>query len=298
MKTQRIAPDVACLPIAFVNAYFVGTRDRWVLIDCGLPHTFSLLQGAATELFGDAPPSAILLTHGHFDHSGAALQAAEYWNAPIYAHPMEVPYLAARSPYPPPDPTVGGAIAFLSRAMPARATDLRPHLQLLPDDGSVPFLENWRWIFTPGHAPGHVSFFRETDRTLIAGDALATADMDRWSGALFKKPQQIARAGTPFICDWQKTRSSAQLLATLAPRVLACGHGVPMSGEGVAPQLKEFAANFPMPPHGRYAKEAARTDENGIVSLPPAPPDPLPKIAAGIGAAAFAATLLARRNSD
>ena len=53
-----------------------------------------------------------------------------------------------------------------------------------------------------------------------------------------------------------------------------------------------------MPSHGRYAEEPAITDENGIVSLPPAPPDPLPKIAVGMGAAAIAATLLARRRSD
>ncbi len=298
MKTQKIAPNVACLPIAFVNAYFVGTRDNWVLIDCGLPHTFDRIRAAATELFGDAPPSAILLTHGHFDHSGAALQAIEYWKVPIYAHPLEMPYLTARSSYPPPDPTVGGALGFMSRFMPARATDLSPHLQPLPEDGSVPFLNDWRWIFTPGHAPGHVSFFRESDKTLIAGDALATADMDKWGAAMFKRPQKIARSGTPFICDWDKTRASAQALAPLQPRVVACGHGIPMSGEDVASQLDNFAANFPIPLHGRYVEEAAQTDANGIVSLPPAPPDVLPKVAIGIGAILLAAQLMKRRRSD
>lgn len=294
MKTQEIAPYVACLPVAFVNVYFVGTRDNWVLIDSGLPHTFKMIQGAANELFGDAPPSALLLTHGHFDHSGAAQQVVEHWDVPIYAQPLEMPYLSARSSYPPPDPTVGGAIAFMSRFMPASADDLSGHLQPLPEDGSVPFLDDWRWIFTPGHAPGHVSFFRESDRTLIAGDALATEDMDKWGGALFKRPQKIARSGTPFVCDWGKTRQSAQELAPLQPRVLACGHGIPMSGENVAPQLEHFAANFPIPAHGRYVQEAAQTDENGIVSLPPPAPDPLPKIAAGIGATMLAATLLKR----
>ena len=298
MKTQEIAPAVACLPIAFVNAYFVGTRDNWVLIDCGLPHTFNRIRAAAEELFGDAPPVAILLTHGHFDHSGAALQAAECWDVAIYAHPLEMPYLTGRSSYPPPDPTVGGALGFMSRFMPARATDLSPRLQVLPDDNSVPFLDDWRWIFTPGHAPGHVAFFRESDKTLIAGDALATADMDKWGGAMFKRPQQIARSGTPFVCDWDKTRQSAQELAPLQPRTLACGHGIPMNGENVAPELDDFAANFPIPSHGRYVEEAAQTDENGIVSLPPAPRDWLPPIALGVAATLLVANWKKRKKEN
>ena len=298
MKTQEIAPAVACLPIAFVNVYFVGTRDNWVLIDSGLPHTFNRIRAAAEELFGDLPPSAILLTHGHFDHSGAAQQAAQHWKVPIYAHPLERPYLSGLSSYPPPDPTTGGAIAFMSRLMPARANDLSQYLQPLPDDGSVPFLDDWRWIFTPGHSPGHVSFFRDSDKTLIAGDALATADMDKWGGAMLKRPQQIARSGTPFVCDWDKTRQSAQALAPLKPRVLACGHGIPMNGEDVAPQLKNFAANFPIPSHGRYVETAAQTDESGVVSLPPPAPDPFPKIALGVGATLLAATLLKRRRGN
>ena len=53
-------------------------------------------------------PAAVLLTHGHFDHVGALKELADQWDAPIYAHGLEHPYLDGRSSYPPPDPTVGG----------------------------------------------------------------------------------------------------------------------------------------------------------------------------------------------
>ncbi|RYE43220.1 MAG: MBL fold metallo-hydrolase, partial [Hyphomicrobiales bacterium] len=38
----------------------------------------------------------------------------------------------------------------------------------------MPGLPEWRWIATPGHSPGHVSFYRDRDGTLIAGDAFVT----------------------------------------------------------------------------------------------------------------------------
>jgi len=44
------------------------------------------------------------------------------------------------------------------------------HLHELPRDGSVSGMPGWRWIATPGH----VSLFRESDRTLVAGDAVTT----------------------------------------------------------------------------------------------------------------------------
>ena len=45
------------------------------------------------------------------------------------------------------------------------------HVQALPEDGSVPFLDEWMWIATPGHTPGHISLFRDDGRVLVAGDA-------------------------------------------------------------------------------------------------------------------------------
>jgi glyoxylase-like metal-dependent hydrolase (beta-lactamase superfamily II) len=62
----------------------------------------------------------------------------------------------------------------MARLFPHSGYDFGDRLWTLPADGTVPGLENWRWL----HTHGHVSLFRETDGTLLAGDALTTMDMD------------------------------------------------------------------------------------------------------------------------
>ncbi|MGI8965708.1 MAG: MBL fold metallo-hydrolase [Limisphaerales bacterium] len=272
----RIAPEVGWLPVSFVNVYFIGRPGgAWALVDTGLPGRADFVMEAAEARFGaGAKPEAIILTHGHFDHAGSALKIAERWDVPIYAHPLELPYLNGRSDYPPPDPTVGGAIAFLSRFMPARARVFGDRLRELRP-GEVPGAAGWEWLATPGHSPGHVSLFRASDRVLLAGDAFATMNMDSWSGLITAK-RTLAPAGTPFNTDWDATRSSVKQLAKLRPNIVGCGHGVPRCEADLPTRLARFSERFRAPVTGRYVRQPARTDENGIVSLPPAPFDPVP----------------------
>ncbi len=278
---MRIAPDVGWLPTSFVNVYFVGRPGgTWALVDTGLPGRANQIAEAAEARFGaGARPEAIFLTHGHFDHAGSALALAERWDVPIYAHPLEFPYLTGRSAYPPPDPTIGGAIAFLSRFVPSSPRHLNGRLRELPPH-DLPGMSGWEWRATPGHSPGHVSFFRTSDRVLLAGDAFATMEMDSWSG-LLSGQQHLARAGAPFNCDWEATRESVQALARLRPNVAGCGHGLPMRESDLAARLQDFADQFQAPRRGRYVRQPAITDREGIVSLPPAPFDPVPFATAG-----------------
>lgn len=278
---ERIAPDVGWQPISFVNAYFVGhSGGPWVLIDTGLPGREEQIFQAAEARFGAGTrPGAIYLTHGHFDHAGSALKLAERWDVTIYAHRLELPYLTGRSDYPPPDPTIHGAMAFLSRFMPFRTRDLGERVRELPA-GELQGLPDWEWIATPGHSPGHVSFYRSSDRVLLAGDAFATMNMDSWPG-LVSGRQALARAGAPFNMDWDATRHSLQKLADLRPNVAGCGHGIPMRCADLPERLERFAKRLRRPSRGRYVNVPAKTNDSGVVSLPPAPFDPVPLATAG-----------------
>ncbi len=281
------------MPITIANAYFVGEPgSEWFLVDCGTPGKSKALQEEAEKRYGKtSKPSFILLTHGHFDHAGNAKELAEKWGVPIYVHHLETPYLTGRSAYPPKDPTVGGAMAFLSRFFPTHSINLEPHLRELPDNGEVPGHPEWRWMFTPGHAPGHICLYNEANRILLAGDAFTTVDVDSLV-ALVLQTKQLSRPPAPFTFDWKAAHKSVRELAELKPSVIGCGHGNPMAGPQVAGQLSDFAANFPIPDHGRYIPEPAQTGEGGVRYVPPAPPDPLPNIAAAVGITLVLAAVL------
>ncbi|CAN5665685.1 MBL fold metallo-hydrolase [soil metagenome] len=294
-SSEPVAPGVEYLTTVFVNLYMVGAPDGpWILLDTGLPKTDALTLRVVEKRYGTgARPEAIILTHGHFDHAGSAGALADQWNVPIYAHPLELPYLTGRSDYPPQDPTMGGAIAFLSRFFPHTGYDFGTRVRPLPEDGSVPGMPDWRWIHTPGHTPGHVSLFREADRTLLAGDAFTTMDLDSWLANVTEE-REIHQPPAPLTTDWDVARRSVERLADLEPATVAAGHGIPMAGPRGAARLRRFAEHFNPPQRGRYVGQPARADEGGVTYLPPPVPDPLPRRAAVAATAAAAAIIFLR----
>ena len=93
---EAIAPGLQGLKIAFVNVFGVTHADgSWTLIDAAIPFSASRIKSWAETKFGRAP-NAIVLTHGHFDHVSAAKELAEAWDVPVYAHPLEFPYLTGQ----------------------------------------------------------------------------------------------------------------------------------------------------------------------------------------------------------
>jgi glyoxylase-like metal-dependent hydrolase (beta-lactamase superfamily II) len=294
-NSREVADGVLFLRTMIANAFIIRSGESWVLVDCGLRGYEQTIRRAAESYVGHSrPPEAIVLTHGHFDHVGSLQALLASWDVFVYAHILEIPYLTGASSYPPADPLVGrGAMALLSRLYPRGPIDVSDRLGLLQEGGSVPSLPEWRWIHTPGHTAGHVSLFRERDRTLISGDAVVTTKQE---SALAVAMQRRELHGPPayFTQDWHAAAESVGRLAALEPDMLLAGHGEPWGGAGMRAQLRELAANFDrreVPMFGRYAERPAVTDEYGIVSLPP---DPLPKVIAGAVIAAGAALALAR----
>jgi len=280
------------------NLYMVSNPDdSWVLIDAGMPLTGNrILRWIERHKGASAKPHCILLTHGHFDHVGAVRKLAQRWNVPVYAHRTEKPYLNGSAKYPPCDPTVGkGAFSLLAPLYPRGPINISEHLRELPENGSVPGLPDWQWVPTPGHSPGHVSFFRPSDRVLIAGDAFATTKQESVSAVM---RQKVELHGPPayFTIDWDAARESVARLAALRPRVVACGHGTPLAGPQTAAALEELAAHFDQverPAQGRYVRQPAIINDSGVVSVPPPVIKPVVKVAVGIAITAGIISALA-----
>ncbi len=287
-----VLDELAYLRTSIVNVYFYGepgAGDRgWVLIDAGMyGSTLSIVDAAARRYGPGARPSAIILTHGHFDHVGALPDLAEEWDVPVYVHELELPYVTGRSPYPPPDPTVGGgAMAALSFLYPRGPIDLGDRVRTLPGDGTVPEMRGWRWIHTPGHTAGHVSLFRDSDRTLIAGDAFVTTKQESLLAVLAQRPE-IHGPPAYFTTDWDAARDTVERLAALEPRLVATGHGKPLFGLAMLAGLRNLARDFDhlaVPDYGRYVHHPAVTDARGVVSVPPAVPLPTSTLLLSLGA--------------
>lgn len=273
---HAVTADLAYLRLVLVNVLFYGAPDAgdrgWVLIDAGITATKGRIKKTAEARFGvGARPAAIVLTHGHFDHVGVLEDLAEEWDTPVYAHGLEKPYLDGTAAYPAPDPSVGGGLmALISPLFPTKPVDVSARLRLLPDDGSVPPMEGWRWIHTPGHSPGHVSLWRETDQTLIVGDAFVTTAQESVY-AVVTQASEIHGPPMYLTIDWPAARASVQALAKLEPERVITGHGRPLQGPAMRRALDALVRDFDIvavPKAGRYVEQPAQPNDGSAYREP------------------------------
>lgn len=220
---RELADGVFHLPLmprAGVNAYLVGD----VLVDAG----FSWQAGRVlAEVRGRIVRSHVL-THAHVDHAGGTRKVVDALGVPVLAGERDLP--AAHSGRP--EMGFRGVLekpgnAYGSFPAVPQATGLR--------EGDT--VADFTVLDTPGHSPGHVSFWRERDGVLICGDVINNMH-------LLTTVPGVRQPPTAFTPDPVENRRSIRRLAELEPRLVLVGHGPPLKKDAAA-TLARFAAALP-----------------------------------------------------
>jgi hydroxyacylglutathione hydrolase len=228
---RQIALEVIHIPVLprdGVNTYVVGD----VLVDTGYP----ISAGAIKKGLGGRKLEAIALTHAHPDHQGSARKLADELGLPVWVGARDRE--AAESGRIVVNPALQkpglslltGALARMPRVPIARELN----------EGDA-LAAGFVVLDTPGHSPGHVSFWRESDRTLLCGDVFFNLKPVTLAAGLRQPPAVLTT-------DPALNRSSERRLAQLEAAVAGCGHGPVLEGDAAARMASAVAALPDDPP--------------------------------------------------
>jgi glyoxylase-like metal-dependent hydrolase (beta-lactamase superfamily II) len=193
---HRIVVPLPESPLKEVNSYVLTSRERNVVIDTGLnrPECREALLGGLDEIGVDLERTDFVATHFHADHHAlipelirpgrqAAMGAvdADLMRVGFHSEAGGMSDYLIRSGFPRPDleASLREHPAFRYRS--ERQVEFRPLRQ-----GDVIEVGDYRFetIDTPGHSPGHVSFYERTKRIFLAGDHVLgdiTPNIQAWS---------------------------------------------------------------------------------------------------------------------
>jgi hydroxyacylglutathione hydrolase len=218
-----------------MNIYFLEDEDGVVQFDAGTKSMRGKARAAAEQLGG---VKQVVLGHAHADHRGTA----GAMGAPVLCHPDEVADAesdAAIAPY-----------MELSELPVAWVRRIYPFLLRRWDGGAVKIdgtvaegdrVAGFEVLHFPGHAPGLIGLWRESDRVAIVSDVVYLVDSARL------KPLPKGEASVPhpaWAWDHAKSKESLRRLAALEPRIVCAGHERPLRGENLRATLETAAEKY------------------------------------------------------
>jgi glyoxylase-like metal-dependent hydrolase (beta-lactamase superfamily II) len=181
----------------------VETPRGLLLLDVGMPGGVEeLAEALDDEGLALEATWAVVVTHQDLDHAGCLATVVERTGAAAFAHEADAPYLEGRRE--------------LVKSTEDRPMELDPttvDVRLVGDETFATGAGPMRAVHTPGHAPGHTSYYFPDAELLVAADALNVVD-----GALVG-PRADA---TP---DLETAWESVETLAALDVAHTHCFHG-------------------------------------------------------------------------
>lgn len=227
---KRIADGVWLVRGGFprlINVYLVADGNGVLLFDAGIrPMARNLMRGA--QALGGV--TRILLSHAHPDHRGAARE----FGLPVWSH------VAERADV---EGTAGLRYLDLSQLNPL-ARRVLPRLWRRWDAGPVSVtgtteegdkVAGFEVVHLPGHAPGMVALWRQSDRLVLSSDCFFTINIQSGRKGRTRVPPAVMTE------DPDLARESMRKLAALEPLGAWPAHGDPLLGD-VRPRIEHAAA--------------------------------------------------------
>jgi glyoxylase-like metal-dependent hydrolase (beta-lactamase superfamily II) len=219
---RELAPDLFQLrgfPPHAINVYLMGD----VLVDAA---TRRAGRRILRQLRG-RDVRAHALTHAHPDHQGASREVCRqlgilFWVGEVDAAAAEDPSLISE----------GQADVLPNRLIGRFWTGPGHPVDRRLNEGDE--VAGFTVLDVPGHSPGHVAYWRESDRVLVAGDVLNSMNVLTGKRGLYEPKPYFTR-------DPARNRESIRKIAALEPELACFGHGPPWRDPGA---LREFAAGL------------------------------------------------------
>ncbi|HEY9089535.1 MAG TPA: MBL fold metallo-hydrolase [Anaerolineaceae bacterium] len=218
-RFTKITQGVYMLSNAVVNQYLVEGEDGLTLIDTGLLGNFWAVDAALARM-GRVPSELerILITHADADHYGATMEIATVSGATVYASPVDAEAIRAGRSSRELKPQGIEALFYRLVAPMFRTGPVQVDETLNPGD----IIAGLKVIASPGHTPGHISFYLPEKKVLFAGDSIR----------IVRGKPLPSTGGNTWDRDLALHSFRAQMQLRPDLEHLCCGHGyLPLTGE-------------------------------------------------------------------
>jgi glyoxylase-like metal-dependent hydrolase (beta-lactamase superfamily II) len=215
----EVIAGVYQIPNSFVNLYLIVEADGLTLIDAGMARSGPKVALEAIQKLGFQAKDLrrILFTHSDPDHTGGAAELKRITGSSLQASAHEAGMMAqGLEGRPVKNPLIRLMLGLMVPRIPAQTADAT-----LEDGQELPVLGGLRVLNSPGHTPGHVSFYSSSQKILFAGDSLMSRN------------GKLGFIDGPFTWNMTAGIESVRRQAKLEVGTVCCGHGPVVHGPGI-----------------------------------------------------------------
>jgi hydroxyacylglutathione hydrolase len=202
-------------PGVFQLRGFMNAINVYLIEDVLIDAATKLAKRRILSQVQDRPLSLLALTHVHPDHQGAAKAVCDARAIPLACHADDVDAMEGRRPV-----QEAGEGNIVNKAIETFWEGPPHEVGRVLEEGDE--VAGFRVIHAPGHAPGEVIFFRESDRVAICGDVVNNVDF-------ITGRERVGEPPGIFTLDPAQNRESIRKLLALEPSLVCPGHGKPFT---------------------------------------------------------------------